>query len=178
MGASSIRRPVSGGVSFIGHPLDTKIITAGVGVTHMYIRYVAIAEQSVELRLDDTIRNIALRNQASTTCIAVEGETAGEHVNRKTRILPISIAIALVNEDRPRERKLFGLVERVIGEEDPALPTNRKSLQAMPTWPITGCNFSVRRVTVTWRPQCLANAFCDLVSNGDYAVRLHSTLTH
>jgi hypothetical protein len=41
--------------SLFSRPLDGKIITAGFGITHVDVCYIAILEESLELGLDATI---------------------------------------------------------------------------------------------------------------------------
>jgi len=57
---------------FFARPFDAKIITAGVGITHVDIGYIVILEELLELRLDATVGNIPLRNQSPTARISVE----------------------------------------------------------------------------------------------------------
>jgi hypothetical protein len=65
----------------------------------MDICHIAVLEQPLELGLDHTIGNIALRNQSPATRISVEREAAGEHIHRKASVLWVALAIVLVDEN-------------------------------------------------------------------------------
>jgi hypothetical protein len=148
MGAPSIRRPVFGGVSFIARPFDAEIITAGVGVPHVDIRYIAILEQPLELGLDDAIGNIPLRDQSPATRIRVESEPVGKHVHRKAPILCISLAMVLVDEHRAGQRKVFLSVERIVREQYSTFIPDGKGSKALAAGSETSGHFGVGRMTV------------------------------
>jgi hypothetical protein len=75
MGGSSVRSRAFTRAFFITCPLDTKIITASVGIPHVDVGYIAILEQALKLGFDDAIGNVPLRNQSTAARIGVEGET-------------------------------------------------------------------------------------------------------
>src|SRR6266550_827146 len=148
MGASSIRCPVFGGVRFITRPFDAEIITAGVGIPHVDIRYIAILEQPLELGFDDAIGNILLRNQSPATRIGVESEPVGKHVHRKSCVLRISLAIVLVDEHRAGQRKIFLSVERIVRKQYSTLVSDRKGSKALAAGSVTGGDFGVGGMAV------------------------------
>jgi hypothetical protein len=147
MGVSSVRF-LALIKAFFGRPLDTKIITAGVGITHVDIGYIAIQKQPLELGFNDTVGNIPLGDQSAAPGIGVEREAVGEHVRGKASIFLISVAVALVDEDGPGQRKVFLSVERVVGEQYPAFCADGKGSQALPARPVTGGHFGVSGMTV------------------------------
>jgi hypothetical protein len=91
-------------LSFIARPFDPKIITSGLGISHVDIGHVAILEELLDLLLNGPIGNIALGNQSPARCISVEGEPAGKHVDREAGILGILFAVLLVDENWPGQR--------------------------------------------------------------------------
>src|ERR1700682_3603826 len=129
-------------------PFNTKIITAGVGITHVDIGHIAIQKQPLELGLNDTVGNIPLGDQSPATRIGAESEAAGKHVHRKATIFLVSLAVVLMDENGPGERKVFLCVERVVGKKDPAISADDKGSQALTARPVTGGHFGVGGMTV------------------------------
>jgi hypothetical protein len=150
MGVSSVRSRALASAFFIACPFDTKIITAGVGIPHVDVRYIAILEQILELGFDGAIGNILLRDQSPAIRIGVEGQTVGKHVHRKASVLRISVATVLMDENGTRQRKFFLFVKRIVGEKYPAIAADDKGLQALPARPVTGGHLCMRRMTITW----------------------------
>jgi hypothetical protein len=148
MGASSIGCFALIDVFFVARPFNTKIITAGVGIAHVDIGYIAIQKQALELGFNDSVGNIPLGNQSPALPISVESEAVGKHVHRKASIFTISLAVVLVYKNGPGQRKVFLSVERVVGEEYPALRADGKGSQALPARPVAGGHFSVGGMTV------------------------------
>jgi hypothetical protein len=148
MGASSIGCSALIETFLFTRPFNTKIITAGVGITHVDIGYIAIQKEPLDLGFNDTVGNIPLSDQSAARCVSVESEAMGKHVYRKTSIFSISLAIVLVDENGPRQRKVFLSVERIVGEQYPAFCADGKSSQALPAWPVTGGHFGVGGMTV------------------------------
>jgi hypothetical protein len=135
---------------FIARPFDTKIITAGVGIPHVDIRYLAILEQPLELGFDDAIGNIPLRDQSPATRIRVESEPVGKHVHRKAPVLPISLAIVLVDEHRAGQRKIFLSVERIVREQYSTFMPDGKGSKALAAGSVTRGHFGMGGMTVAW----------------------------
>jgi hypothetical protein len=128
MGVSSVRCLALVLAFFMAGPFDTKIITAGVGIPHVDVRYFAIPQQPLQLGFDHTIGDIPLRNESPAACIGVESETVGKHVGRKAPVLPISFAMVLVDENGTGQRKLLRFVKGIIGEQYPAFAADGKGL--------------------------------------------------
>jgi hypothetical protein len=144
MGGSSGRRlALIEAFFFVARPFDTKIITAGVGITHVDVGYIAIPEQPLELGLDDTIGNIPLRNQSPTRRIGIESEAVGKHIHREAGILGVTVAIVLMDENGPRQRKLLLSPERIVGKQYPAFTTDGKGSQALAARAVSGGQFSM-----------------------------------
>jgi hypothetical protein len=148
MGASSVGCFALIEAFFFARPFNTKIITAGVSITHVDKGYIAVQKQPLELGFNDTVGNIPLADQSAAACISVESEAVGEHVHRKTPIFPISLALLLVDENGPGQGKVFLSVERVVGEQYPAFRADGKGSQALPARPVTGGHFAVSGMTV------------------------------
>jgi hypothetical protein len=107
MGLSFAREPVFRGVSFMVCPFYTKIITAGLSIAHVDVGHIAILEQTADLGVDDTIRNIPLRNQPPAGGVCIEGEMVGKHVRWKSAVLGIPFAFPLVDENGTREGQIL-----------------------------------------------------------------------
>jgi hypothetical protein len=114
----------------------------------MDIRYLEVLEQPLELRFGITIGNIALRNQSLTARIGVEGEAVGKQVDREARILWISLAVVLVDENWAGQRNVFGSVEWVVREQYPTVSPDDKASQALAAWAVTGGHLRVRGMPV------------------------------
>jgi hypothetical protein len=170
MGRSSVRRCLFRGVSSITRPFDTKIITAGVGIPHVDIGHIAVLEQLLELGLDFSVGNVLLGNKSPSPRIGVQGDAVGGHVDGKTAILRISFTVVLMNEDGTGQRKIFLPVKRIVGEEYPSFLADGKSSQTLAARAVTGGQFGVRGMTVTRRPQCLADGVCYSVPDSHYAI--------
>src|SRR4030081_3177656 len=136
MGLSSVRAVAFIESFSIGRPFDTKIITAGIGVPHVYIGQIAILEQPLELGLDQAIGNVTLSNQPPAARISVEREAVGKHVDREPRILPISLAVVLVDENGAGQRKVFPSIERIVREQNPAFFANVEGSEALAAAPV------------------------------------------
>jgi hypothetical protein len=176
MGLSSALGPVFRGVSFIVCPFDTKIITAGVGITHVDVGDAAILEQTVDLGLDDTIGNISLCKQPPAGGVCVEGERIGKHVCRDAPILGISLTFTLVDEYGTGQGKILLSMEGVVSEQNPPLVSDHERFQALPARAVTGGHLDMGRMAIAGRSQCFPDGTCDLISNGHYAIRLHCIL--
>jgi hypothetical protein len=149
MGSSSGRRlALIKAFSFVVRPFDTKIITAGVGITHVDVGYVRIPEQPLKLGLDDAVGNIPLRNQSPTGRIGIESEAVGQHVHREAGIFGVTVAIVLMDENGPGQRQLFLSPERIVGKQYPAVTTDAKGSQALAAWAVSDGQFSMRGMIV------------------------------
>src|SRR5450759_3497442 len=114
----------------------------------MDIGYIAIPEQPLELGLYDTVGNVLLRDQSPAARIGVESKAVGNHVRWKAPILRIPLAVVLVDENGAGQRKVFLAVERIIGEQNPALTAAGKDSQALAARAVTGGHFRVRGMTI------------------------------
>jgi len=100
----------------------------------------------------------------------------GKHVDRKTPILRIALAIVLVDENRARQGERFLPVKRIVGEQYPAFFAYGKGSQALAAWSVTPRNVRVSGMTVARRLKCLPDSICDSVSDGYYTIGLHDLL--
>jgi hypothetical protein len=107
MGRSSARDLVFGGVGFMVCPFDTKIITARLGITHVYVGDVRIFQQTADLDLNDTIRYIPLRKQPPAGRVCVESERIGKHVRWKAAVFGVPFAFPLMDEDGTGQGKVL-----------------------------------------------------------------------
>jgi hypothetical protein len=149
MGGSSGRRPaIIKTFFFVARPFDTKIITASVCITHVDVGYVRVPEQPLKLGLDDTIGNIPLRNQSPTGRIGIESEAVGKQVHREAGIFGVTVAIVLMDENGPRQRKLLLSPERIVGKQYPAVAADGKGSQALAAWAVSGGQFRMRGMIV------------------------------
>jgi hypothetical protein len=170
MGGSSLRGVFFRRATIIARPFDTKIITARVGIPHVYVVYLGILEQPLELGFDYAVGNIPLGDQSPPARVGVEGQAVRAHVDRKPAILRVALAIALMDENRPRQRKLFFPVKSVVREQYPAFCADGKHSQALAARSVTGSHLYVCWMTVARRQTRLADSICDSVSDSYYTI--------
>jgi hypothetical protein len=87
-------------------------------------------------------------------------------VGRKASIIRKSLASACMNENRPRQRQRLDPIKGIVGKQNSPVLAKLKIAQTVAAGTVSGSDFSVSGVAVTWRAHRGPDEIGDLGWNG------------